>query len=227
MSENDNQVVYQEQKFGRTWADFLTSTGGLILIVLIIGLSLFFGVDYLSLIPVWVWIAIPMSLIFYPFLVERAKEDANLFLVADGPQRLTEYRIGRKVPIDIDGIGVPLFSRSGTSRQLLTDFDPISLRGEGSALAEFNLFEMARDLNTLDRLSKAFAEHLRSERITQELITVEVEKRVKELSERWIEIAMGTLEPDELERALALAKEQMEIHTSVSEILGDEWDDES
>ena len=78
---------------------------------------------------------------------------------------------------------------------------------------------MARDLSTLDRLSKAFSEHLRSERITQELIAVEVESRVKELSERWIGIAMATLEPSELENALNLADFEHEIHSTVEEVI--------
>jgi len=86
-------------------------------------------------------------------------------------------------------------------------------------LAEFTQFEMARDLSTLDRLSTAFSEHLRSERITQEIIAVEVEKRVKDLSERWVKIAMSTLEPEELENALSLATFEDELNTSIDEVL--------
>jgi len=78
---------------------------------------------------------------------------------------------------------------------------------------------MARDLSTLDRLSTAFSEHLRSERITQEIIAVEVEKRVKDLSERWVKIAMSTLEPEELENALSLATFEEELNTSIDEVL--------
>jgi len=78
---------------------------------------------------------------------------------------------------------------------------------------------MARDLSTLDRLSTAFSEHLRSERITQEIIAVEVEKRVKDLSERWVKIAMSTLEPEELENALSLATFEEELNTSIEDVL--------
>ena len=217
--ENNQPIIYN-QKFGRTWVDFLTSTGGLILLVIIAGVLLYFGWDYVELIPMWVWPALLLTpVVWTPFLVSRAKDDTQLIIVSDGPQRLTEYEVGKRVQLDIEGEVLPFSSRTGKIRNLLTEFDPLTLKGKGSALAEFNQFEMARDLSTLDRLSKAFSEHLRSERITQELIAVEVESRVKELSERWIGIAMATLEPSELENALNLADFEHEIHSTVEEVI--------
>ena len=182
----------------------------------------FYGWDYLKSVPVWVWVAIVLTpVVWVPFLMARAKDDTQLIVVADGPQRLTEYRVGKRVDLDIQGAGIPMTSRNGTNRTLLTAFDPNTRKGEGSALAEFTQFEMARDLHTLDRLSKAFSEHLREERITQELVAVEVERRVKELSQRWIGIAMATLEPDELESALdiQLEPDMMPIEPELDVIL--------
>ena len=60
---------------------------------------------------------------------------------------------------------------------------------------------------------------MRAERVTQELITVEVQKKVKALSERWLGIAMATLEPEELETALNLTEYENEIHTTIDEVL--------
>lgn len=219
MEENATPIVYN-QKFGRTWVDFLTSTGGLILLVIIIGCLLYFGWDYIELIPMWVWPALFLTpIVWTPFLLSRARDDTQLLIVSDGPQMLTEYRVGKRVQLEIDGAVLPFSSRTGTVRNLLTEFDPSTRKGKGSALAEFNQFEMARDLSTLDRLSKAFSEHLRAERVTQELITVEVQKKVKALSERWLGIAMATLEPEELETALNLTEYENEIHTTIDEVL--------
>jgi hypothetical protein len=219
MEENAQPIIYN-QKFGRTWVDFLTSTGGLILLVIIMGCLLYFGWDYVELIPMWVWPALFLTpIVWTPFLLSRARDDTQLLIVSDGPQMLTEYRVGKRVQLEIDGAVLPFSSRTGTVRNLLTDFDPYTRKGKGSALAEFNQFEMARDLSTLDRLSKAFSEHLRAERVTQELITVEVQKKVKALSERWLGIAMATLEPEELETALNLTEYENEIHTTIDEVL--------
>lgn len=219
MEENAQPIVYN-QKFGRTWVDFLTSTGGLILLVIIMGCLLYFGWDYVELIPMWVWPALFLTpIVWTPFLMSRARDDTQLLIVSDGPQMLTEYRVGKRVQLEIEGAVLPFSSRTGTVRNLLTEFDPFTRKGKGSALAEFNQFEMARDLSTLDRLSKAFSEHLRAERVTQELITVEVQKKVKALSERWLGIAMATLEPEELETALNLTEYENEIHTTIDEVL--------
>jgi len=212
-------IVYN-QKFGRTWVDFWTSTGGFILLIVLIGVAIYFGWEYIELIPMWVWPAIFLTpIVWTPFLMARARDHTQLFIVSDGPQKLTEYRVGKRVQLDIEGAVLPFYSDSGTIRSLLTEFDPFTRSGKGSALAEFNQFEMARDLSTLDRLSLAFSEHLRSERVTQELIAVEVEKRVKSLSERWIGIAMATLEPEELETALNLTQYEHEINSTVEEVI--------
>lgn len=219
MSEQHKPVVY-EQKFGRTWVDFWSGPGGIIILGICLGILIYFGWDYVGLIPMWIWTSIILTpIVWTPWLTSRARDDAHLLIVTDGPQQVSEYRVGKRVNLDIEGAAVPMTSRSGVKRLLLTDFNPQTREGKGSALAEFTQFEMARDLATLDRLSTAFSQHLRSERITQELIAVEVSRRVKELSERWVGIAMATLEPEELETALNLSKFDNEIHTTIDEVL--------
>lgn len=216
----DTKPIIYEQKYGRTWVDFWTGPGGLVILGILLIVLVYFGWDYVGMVPKWIWTSIILTpIVWTPWLNARAKDDAQLLLVTDGPQQVSEYRVGKRVDLDIEGAAVPMTSRSGTHRLLLTEFDPISRQGKGSALAEFTQFEMARDLSTLDRLSEAFSEHLRSERITQELIAVEVSKRVKQLSERWVGIAMATLEPEELEVALNLSRFEQEIHSTVEEVL--------
>ena len=220
---NEQPPIQYNQKFGRTWVDFWTSTGGIIVLLIAIICAFYFGWDYIELIPKWVYPALILAPILYtPFLSARAKDGTKLFLIAHGPQMISEYRVGKNVNIDIEGQGINLISKSGVNRILLTEFDPITRKATGSALAEFTQFEMARDLSTLDRLSTAFSEHLRSERITQEVIAVEVERKVKELSQRWVDIAMATLTPDELEGALSLSHFEDELNTSIEEVLSDE-----
>ena len=217
---SDNPPIQYNQKYGRTWADLLTSSGGIIFLTLFLIVAVYFGWDYVASIPMWIYASVLITpILWVPWLNNRAKEDSNLFIVTEGPMQISEYRVGRRVDVEIEGAGIPVTSRSGVPRVILTEFNPNTMRGKGSELAEFTHFEMARDLSTLDRLSKAFSEHLRSERITQELIAVEVEKRVKQLSERWIGIAMATLEPEELENALNLQQFENEIHTTVDEVL--------
>lgn len=213
------QVI--EQNHGRTFWDFLNSAGGVILLLLILGTVAIFGIEYIIMVPAWIYVALGLSIIWIPWLIERAKDDAQLFIVAHGPQQISEFRVGRRVNLQLEGAGVPLTSQSGAQRTLLTEFNPITKTAKGSALAEFTQFEMARDLSTLDRLSKEFAEHLRSERISGELITVEVEKKVKNLSTRWMQIAMSTLEPEELELALDLVKHDDEMFAPIGEVLDD------
>lgn len=221
MVEPTKPVVY-EQKYGRTWYDFLTGTGGFLILVCLGVLMFFWGWDYVKTVPTWVWASLVITPILWsPWLMARAKEGTQLFVVTDGPQRMTEYRVGKRVKLDIEGAGLSLSSRTGTHRTLLTSFNPETLSGEGTALADFTQFEMARDLGTLDRLSRAFSQHLREERITQELIAVEVQKRVKELSERWIGIAMSTLEPSEIESALAINESQYEQFEDLGDVIDD------
>ena len=193
------------QRFGRTWADFWTTSGGLLLLLALLILAVYFGHEYLALVPRWVWVSVLLTpLLFTPWLIQRARDSFEMVVVSDGPSRLTEYRIGKRVHIDIEGAGVVLTSRTGARRVLLTEFDPQSRVGKGTALAEFTMFEMARDLSTLHRLSEAFSEHLRSERVTSEVVGIEVEKRVSKLSTRWLNILYGSLDPTEIEDALGL-----------------------
>jgi hypothetical protein len=79
----------------RTWADVFVSTtyitGGLIFLT-ILGIGAYF---VFGKIPGWFWISIFGSFLFIPFLQERAKDGAELFLIANEPFKLTEYRIGK------------------------------------------------------------------------------------------------------------------------------------
>ena len=93
-------------------------------------------------------------------------------------------------------------SSTGTRRLIVSEFDTDSGKAKGSALSGMTQFDIARDIGVFTRLSSAFSEHLREERLTKETIGVEVERRVSELSSRWLGILYGSLEPSEIESAL-------------------------
>ena len=124
---------HKERVKGRTWADVFVSasyiTSGLIFLG-IMALGTYF---YLGSIPDWFFISIFGSLLFIPFLQQRAKEGTELFLIADEPFKLTEYRIGKNVGLEIEGIGTRMQSESGVSRIILNSLDKDTMKAKGSA----------------------------------------------------------------------------------------------
>tara|TARA_B100000287_G_scaffold71415_1_gene62910 strand:- start:1954 stop:2424 length:471 start_codon:yes stop_codon:yes gene_type:complete len=145
-------------------------------------------------------------------MFSRAKDDASLVVVLDGDQNLTEYRIGKRYNWEI--IGEPLYftSNSGVKRLLLSKLDTNTGKGEGLEIAGFTQFDLARDLSVFKKLSTAFSEHLRKERLTKESIAVEVEKRVNDISNRYLNILYGSLDPSELENALNISNSYESIN---------------
>lgn len=208
---------------GRTWADLVVMMSYGVAIVGGLALIGFFVYRVFGEIPLWLLGSIVGSFIFIPWLTERAKADARLFMVVDGPGRLTEYRIGSRVPIKIEGRGVEFWSQSGTSRTLLTYFDPVELSGEGSALAEYNQFEQVRDLNTVDILSSELQKHLKETRITKQTVGVEVEKKAAEVVDWSLQMIYGAIIPTEISEAFGI--EEKEVEFELDDTIEDMVDD--
>jgi hypothetical protein len=206
---------------GRTWADVFSNATVIFSSLIFISLGLWLGwFEGISQIPLWVFASIAMSVIFIPFLIQRAKDDAHLVVVLSGPSALTEYRVGKRYRWNIEGEPLHYSSTSGTRRLLITDFDPHSGIGKGSQLAGFTQFDLARDLGVFTRLSDAFSDHLREERITKEAVAVEVELRVNELASRYLGILYGSLEPTEIENALNISgSESSPVEMELEDIL--------
>jgi len=204
---------------GRTWAYLVVMMAWGVAIVGGLALIGFFVYRVFGELPIWLLGSIVGSFIFIPFLYERAKADARLFMVIDGPGRLTEYRIGARVPLQISGRGVDFWSKSGTSRTLLTAFDIETLEGDGSAMAEFNQFEQVRDLNTIDVLSSELQKHLKETRITKQTVGVEVEKKAAEVVDWSLQMIYGAIIPTEISEAFGIEEESKELQ--VDEMLDD------
>ncbi len=208
---------------GRTWADLVVMMAYGVAIVGGLALIGWFVYQVFGELPLWLLGSIVGSFIFIPWLTERAKADARLFMVVDGPGRLTEYRIGSRVPVQISGRGVDFWSKSGTSRTLLTSFDIKTLEGDGSALAEFNQFEQVRDLNTVDILSQELQKHLRETRITKQTVGVEVEKKSAEIVDWSLQMIYGAIIPTEISEAFGIEEEQVdfELDETIQDLVED------
>ena len=208
---------------GRTWADVFVNAsyiiGGLLFLVFL-GVAAYF---ILGEVPTWFFIAILSSLIFIPFLSERAKDGAELFLIADEPFKLTEYRVGRKVGLDIEGKGVQFQSKSGVYRTVLTDFDVQTKKAKGSAFAELTQIDQVRDMNTLTRVIKGLEAHLKESRISSQEVGIAVERQSIEIVDWALKTIYGAIIPTEVSEAFGIeAKEEtLEVSLTEDEIIED------
>lgn len=192
-----------EQRFGRTWADLVASLWFWLIVAAILIMMYWLDVDdIIGAVPIWLLVAVGMSVIFTPFLYARALEDSQLILVSDRASRISEYRVGSRYGLDIHGHPVQFTSRTGVNRLLLTSFDPETGQGRGTAFEGHTVFDMARDLTVLRRLSEAYSDHLSQERVVKETIGIEVERRVSGYSDQWLRMLYGALDASELEDIL-------------------------
>ena len=136
---------------------------------------------------------------FIPFLMERAKEKADLVCVMDEPMKFTEYRIGRRYAYDLYGNPVFMSSRSGVLRTMLLDFNKETKVALALPFAELTPLDQMRELKTNLMLSQMFEENLREGRISKQMIGVEVEKKSTEIVEWALNVLYGSMIPTELE----------------------------
>ena len=97
---DDNVKV---QRYGRTWADVFASTSYIFaatIFLVIVGFIIYFIFDR---IPQWFLLSILGSLVFIPFLMDRAKEKADFVVILDKPMKMTEYRVGSKYNYSLIG----------------------------------------------------------------------------------------------------------------------------
>lgn len=213
MSEEIENIGQNTPSYGRTWADVFVNAsyivGGMVFLVSL-GAACYF---ILGEVPTWFFIAILSSLIFIPFLSERAKDGAELFLVADEPFKLTEYRIGRRVGLEIEGNGVQFQSKSGVYRTVLTSLDVESKKGKGSAFAEATQLDQIRDMNTLNRVIKGLEEHLKESRVSSQEVGIAVERQSIEIVDWALKTIYGAIIPTEISEAFGIepSKEVLDV----------------
>lgn len=195
----------------RTWADVFVSTTYITAGLVFLGILAIGSYFILGKIPGWFWISIFGSFLFIPFLQERAKDGAELFLVSDEPFKLTEYRIGKNVGLEIDGIGTRFQSESGVSRIILTDLDKETMQGKGSAFGSLTPIDQVRDLTTLSKLTQMLEETLKESRISAQTVGIEVEKQSIEIVDWALKTIYGSIIPTEISESFGLEEESKEL----------------
>lgn len=207
---------------GRTIWDIAIASSyimGGALFVIGLGLFLYF---YLDRVPSWFYISIAGSLAFIPFLMDRAKEDADLFLVSKGALNLTEYRVGRKYGLNIEGSGVLFTSNSGTYRTVLTDFDEDQRTAKGSSFGAYTQIDQVRDMNTLEQLSELLEDTLRQSRLSAQTVGVEVEKQSKVIVDWALKTIYGSIIPNEISEIFGVEDQNKEFeHKKVEDLAGE------
>jgi len=195
----------------RTWADVFVSasyiTTGLIFIA-ILGVIAYF---YFGKIPTWFFISILGSLIFIPFLQARAKDGVELFLIANEPFKLTEYRIGKNVGLEIEGIGTRFQSETGVSRIILNSLDKETMKAKGSAFGQLTPIDQVRDLQTLDKLTKMLESTLKESRISAQTVGIEVEKQSIEIVDWALKTIYGSIIPTEISESFGIQEEEKSL----------------
>lgn len=207
MQENTNKGQ-NTPIIGRTIWDIAVASSYVIgggLFVLILGLCLYL---YLDRVPTWFFISVFGSLAFIPFLIDRAKEDADLFLVSKGPLNLTEYRIGKRYGLNILGSGVLFSSDSGAYRTVLTDFDENERVGVGSTFGSYTQIDQVRDMNTLNQLTELLEDTLRETRISAQTVGIEVEKQSKVIVDWALKTIYGSIIPSEISEIFGVDVEE-------------------
>lgn len=213
------------KKYGRTWADVFAQTSYLfagIAFLLIIGVIIWFVFDRL---PQWFFLSIIGSFVFIPFLIERAKEKADLICVMDQPMKFTEYRIGRKYDYELYGNPVHLSSNTGVIRMMLMEFNKLTKQARALPFAELTPLDQMRELNTNLHLSHMFEETLRENRLSKQMVGIEVEKQSSKIVDWALNVLYGSIIPNELEdiyENLDISEVNEEFTEELQEILTEE-----
>ena len=212
---------------GRTIWDLAVASSYVIggaLFVIGLGIILYL---YLDEIPQWFFISVAGSFAFIPFLIDRAKEDADLFMITKDPLNMSEYRIGKKYGLKIQGNGVLFSSDSGTYRTVLTDFDEESRTAKGSTFGSYTQIDQVRDLTTLQQLSQLLEETLRETRISKQTVGIEVEKQSKIIVDWALKTIYGSIIPTEISEIFGVSAEDEKFeHKDVEELAGEIIEDQ-
>jgi len=215
MTDIDENPHYPKK--GRTWADVFVGasylTAGIIFLISM-GIAIYFIVGD---IPDWFFLSILASLLFIPFLMERAKDGSDLFIVSDDPFKLTEYRVGRRVGLEIQGNGALFQSNSGIYRTFLTELDINSKIAKGTPFGDLTQIDQVRDMNTLKRAIDSLEDNLRESRISSQEVGIAVERQSIEIVDWALKTIYGSIIPSEISEAFGIEEKNEAIN--VEEIL--------
>ena len=207
----NNEIQQNPQRFGRTVPDLLIQSGYLVLGIGLLVAFCIFAYFIFGKIPTWFFIAIGMSFIFIPFLNERARQNSNLYVVLDEPFKMTEYRIGKKYGLKLQGKGVRFQSNSGSNRILLSQIDENKKTAKGFEFAEMSQLDQVRDMNTLTNALQTLEDTLKEQRVSMQTVGIEVEKKSIEIVDWALKTIYGSIIPTEISESFGVDISEPEI----------------
>lgn len=207
----NNEIKQNPQRFGRTVPDLLIQSGYLVFGIGLLVAFCIFAYFIFGKIPTWFFIAIGMSFIFIPFLNERARQNSNLYVVLDEPFKMTEYRIGKKFGLKLQGKGVRFQSNSGSNRILLSQIDENKKTAKGFEFAEMSQLDQVRDMNTLQNALQTLEDTLKEQRISMQTVGIEVEKKSIEIVDWALKTIYGSIIPTEISESFGVDVNEPEI----------------
>ena len=207
MTEKNENIDVLPPSRGRTWADVFVGTSYLLAGAIFIIACGFVAWMIYGTIPSWFFIAIIGSGLFIPFLMQRAKDGAELYLVSNEPFKLTEFRIGKKTGLEIEGKGIQMVSNSGVYRTFLTDLDVDKMKGKGSAFGGLTQIDQMRDLTTLNKVIITLENTLKESRISSQEVGIEVEKQSIKIVDWALKAIYGAIIPNEVTEAFGINSE--------------------
>lgn len=216
----NNDVQQNQQRFGRTVPDLLIQSGYLVFGIGLLVAFCIFAYFIFGKIPTWFFIAIGMSFIFIPFLNERARQNSNLYVVLDEPFKMTEYRIGKKYGLKLQGKGVRFQSNSGSNRILLSQIDENRKTAKGFEFAEMSQLDQVRDMNTLTNALQTLEDTLKEQRVSMQTVGIEVEKKSIEIVDWALKTIYGSIIPTEISESFGVDVNEPEIQIE-NEIQGE------
>ena len=216
----NNDIQQNHQRFGRTVPDLLFQSGYLVFGIGLLVAFCIFAYFIFGKIPTWFFIAIGMSFIFIPFLNERARQNSNLYVVLDEPFKMTEYRIGKKYGLKLQGKGVRFQSNSGSNRILLSQIDENKKTAKGFEFAEMSQLDQVRDMNTLQNALQTLEDTLKEQRMSMQTVGIEVEKKSIEIVDWALKTIYGSIIPTEISESFGVNVNEPEINIE-NEIQGE------
>lgn len=219
MTEENENIHQNTPHRGRTWADVFVGTSYLAAGLLFLVVAAILAYWIFGKVPSWFFIAIGGSVLFIPFLMERAKDGSELFIVCDEPFRLTEYRVGRRTGLDIEGKGIQFISKSGVYRTYLNSLDIETMTAKGSPFAGFTQLDQMRDLTTLQRVIQTLEDTLKENRISSQEVGIEVEKQSIQIVDWALRTIYGAIVPTEVSEAFGVEEEKQNLEPMDIEVI--------
>ena len=186
-STNHSYSENQEQ-FGRTGYDFLSSKTPIIIIsIIILPIAIYLLWDIIVTIPLYAISAIVLSFFWYNPISNWLSNSATFVEVWDKETNtFTTWRLGKDALADFNRIGVnnTVFSLAGSQRIFASYLDPEEGILETSWVHDLDPWAYHRDMRTLEKLTQRVAEVLDDIIESKSLSQIEGRKHAMEVMQK-------------------------------------------